>query len=69
MTPTDYPRLFWPALVCTAWTFSAGACSYGDSSRNALYQQTGEERSNMPKKHPPWKYEPVRRVARWAVGP
>jgi len=69
MTPTDYPRLFWPALVCTAWTFSAGACSYGDSSRNALYQQTGEEGSNMPKKHPPWKYEPVRRVAEWAVGP
>ena len=49
MTPTDYPRLFWPALACTAWTFSAGACSYGDSSRNALYQQTGEEGSSLPK--------------------
>ena len=24
MTPIDYPRLFWPALVCTAWTFPLG---------------------------------------------
>ena len=54
MTPTDSLRLFWLALACTAWTFSAGACSYADSSKNALYQQTGEERSNIPKKQPPY---------------
>ena len=52
--PTDCPRLFWMALVCAAWTLSVGACSYGDSGKNALYQQTGEEGSSVPKKHSPY---------------
>jgi len=51
---TDRCRSCWCVGMCTAWMLSAGACSIGDSGKNSLYQQTGQEGSTIPKQHAPY---------------